>query len=317
MQLKALKIFCDVVAHHSFSQAAEINNITQSTASQSVHRLEKQLGAELINRSVRPWKITENGRRCYDFCRDVLHSYERLEREISGSRGRVQRKLRIGSIYSVGFCYMNQCTEAITAGDPAVELHVEYLHPEIIVEQVIEDELDLGIVSFPPGRRELKVIPCGEENMVIVCSPLHDLAKVEEILPAQLDNQPFVGFDRGLSISRRISNGLKEIGVSQRVLMRFDNIEAIKRAVEDSHYLSILPRPTVERELSIGTLCARELAGFTLTRPLGIILKKQRKLTVVEQEFIAILQKVIEDNRHRKTAQEIHSNHFSKGSDNK
>ena len=299
MQLKALKIFCDVVAHHSFSQAAEINNITQSTASQSVNRLEKQLGTELINRSVRPWKITENGRRCYDFCRDVLHSYERLEREISGSRGRIQRKLVIGSIYSVGFCYMNQCTEAFAVGDTAVELHVEYLHPEIIVERVLADELDLGIVSFPPSRRELTVIPCGEEELVIVCSPLHELAQADEILPAQLENLPFAGFDRGLSISRRISNGLKEIGVSQRVLMRFDNIEAIKRAVENSQYLSILPRPTVERELSIGTLCARPLAGFTLTRPLGIIHKKQRKLTQAHQEFIRILQKVISDNRQQ------------------
>ncbi len=301
MQLKALKIFCDVVAHHSFSQAAEINNITQSTASQSVHRLEKQLGAELINRSVRPWKITENGRRCYDFCRNVLHSYDRLEREISGSQGKKQRKLRIGSIYSVGFCYMVQCTEAFNNGNSADELHVEYLHPEIIVERVLDDDLDLGIVSFPPGRRELKAISCGEEELVIVCSARHELAQAHEILPAQLDNLPFVGFDRGLSISRRISNGLKEIGVRQRVLMRFDNIEAIKRAVEDSHYLSILPRPTVERELSIGTLCARPLAGFTLTRPLGIIFKKQRKLTPSHQEFIKILQKTVEDARHRKT----------------
>ena len=301
MQLKALKIFCDVVAHHSFSQAAEINNITQSTASQSVHRLEKQLGAELINRSVRPWKITDNGRRCYDFCRDVLHSYDRLEREISGSLGKKQRKLRVGSIYSVGFCYMTQCTEVFNDGNTADDLHVEYLHPEIIVERVLEDELDLGIVSFPPGRRELKVISCGEEELVIVCSPLHELARAKEILPAQLDNLPFVGFDRGLSISRRISNGLKEIGVSQRVLMRFDNIEAIKRAVEDSLYLSILPRPTVERELIIGTLCARPLSGFTLTRPLGIIYKKQRKLTPSHQEFIKILQKAVEDARHRKT----------------
>jgi DNA-binding transcriptional LysR family regulator len=295
MQLKALKIFCDVVVHHSFSQAAEINNITQSTASQSVHRLEKQLGTELINRSVRPWKITESGRRCYEFCRDVLHAYDRLEREISSSRGRIRSKVRIGSIYSVGFCYMTQCTERFSAGNKTDELHVEYLHPEIIIDRVLKDELDLGIVSFPPNRREIEVISCGEEELVIACSPGHELAREDEISPARLEGHSFVGFDRGLLVSRRINNRLKAIGIYPQIVMRFDNIEAIKRAVEDSHYLSILPRPTLERELNIGTLCARPLAGFALTRPLGIIYNKKRKLTPADKEFIQILQNVVEE----------------------
>lgn len=297
MQIKALKVYCDVVTLHSFSQAAELNDITQSTASQSVNRLEEHLGAELIDRSVRPWKVTGTGRRCYDYCRDVLNAYDRLEREISSSQRNIRSKVRIGSIYSVGFSYMNQCTKNYSMVNMTDELYVEYLHPEEIINRILDDELDLGIVSYPPNRRDLGVIHFVEEELVVVCSPQHDLAQFHHISPAQLNGQDFVGFDQGLRISRKIKHALRAREVTQRVRMRFDNIEAIKRAVEESNYLAILPRPTLERELLIGTLCARSLTGSALARPLGVVYKKRRPLTSALQKFIDILQDVAETTR--------------------
>lgn len=297
MQIRTLKIFCDVVVFHSFSQAAETNDVTQSTVSQCVHRLEKHLGAELIDRSIRPWRVTDRGRRCYDFCQEILKTYDRLEKEIGGFKIKTQSKLRIGSIYSVGFSYLTQCTERYQEVNSTDELYVEYLHPGIIVKRVLADELDLGVVSFPSERRELSVISCGEEELVVVCSPQHELARLPEILPSNLDGREFVGFDKGLRISREIQNGLKEIGVMQRIRMRFDNIEAIKRAVEGSMYLSILPRPTLDRELSIGSLCARSFAGARLTRPLGVIYKKKRLLTAPFKDFITMFQDAVETAR--------------------
>ena len=293
MQLKVLKIFCDVVSLQSFSQAAELNNVTQSTASQSVHRLEKHLGVQLINRSVRPWKITAIGRQCYGYCHDVLQAYNRLEREIGKLQSQVHRRFRIGCIYSVGFSYMPQCTESFAHVDTPDELHIEYLHPETIISRVLNDELDLGIASFPPKLRELGVIQCGEEDLVIVYSPKHQFAKFSGITPAQLEEQEFVGFDQDLVMSRKIKNLLKGIGISQRVCMRFDNIEAIKRAVEDSEYIAILPYPTLKRELVMGTLCSQSLDNVTFTRPIGVIFKKNRPLAPSLQRFIEIFQDIV------------------------
>ena len=54
MQIEALKIFCDVARLRSFSQGATANHVTQSTASQTVHHLERHLGVTLIERSQRP-----------------------------------------------------------------------------------------------------------------------------------------------------------------------------------------------------------------------------------------------------------------------
>jgi len=292
MQIEALKIFCDVVTHHSFSVAAEINKITQSTASQSVHRLEEYLGTQLIDRANRPWKVTETGRRCFSLSQEVLEAYDRLEREVSKTH-HMHNNIRVGSIYSVGFTYMSECAKAFGSVAPKDTLEVTYLHPEVIPDRVLKDEIDLGIVSFPGHRRDFECIPLIDEEFVLVCAPDNELSRRDSLVLSDLHEKDFVCFDSDLRISREINHTLREANVQRRVVLTFDNIEAIKRAVEDSSYLAILPRPTVERELAVNTLCAIPFSGISLKRPLSIIYKKTRKLTPAKQQFIAILRETV------------------------
>ena len=293
MQIEALKIYCDVVTHRSFSVAADKNGITQSTASQSVHRLEEYFGTELIDRSNRPWKVTETGRKCFTLSRDVLEAYDRLEREVSDMQ-HLNTTVRVGSIYSVGFTYMSDCMKIFERSVPGDDLQVEYLHPEVIPQRVLSGELDLGIISFAGNRRDLKVVPWLEEEMVLVCSPEHELSSRKAVWLPDVDGRDFVCFDNDLRISREITNILRETRVSRRVCMNFDNIEAIKRAVEDGNYLAILPLPTLRRELAVNSLCAIPFNGVSLRRPLSIIYKKGKKLTPVLDRFIGILQQTAE-----------------------
>ena len=72
MQIEALKIYCDIVRFHSFSRGAEENDVLQSSASQAVQAIEENLGVTLIDRSRRPWAVTEEGRVFYEGCREIL-----------------------------------------------------------------------------------------------------------------------------------------------------------------------------------------------------------------------------------------------------
>ena len=82
MQIKSLKVFCDVVERRSFSRAADDNGISQSGASQMVHHLEEQLGVRLIDRSKRPFVLTPEGKVYYDGCRTLVRGYDALEEEV-------------------------------------------------------------------------------------------------------------------------------------------------------------------------------------------------------------------------------------------
>ena len=77
--------------------------------------------------------------------------------------------------------------------------------------------------------------------------------------------------------------------VEVRVVMEFDNIETIKRAIEIDAGVGLLPQPTVLREVAAGTLVAVPLATDELVRPLGIIHRRGKDLGGTVRRFIDLL----------------------------
>ena len=98
MNLKSLKIFCDIVSRRSFSRAAEDNGISQSGASQVVGQLETRLGVQLIERSKRPLSPTREGQVFYDGCRKIIARYDALEDEVRSLHEQVAGRVRVAAI---------------------------------------------------------------------------------------------------------------------------------------------------------------------------------------------------------------------------
>ena len=84
---------------------------------------------------------------------------------------------------------------------------------------------------------------------------------------AELDGEPFVAFDPDLSIRRAIDRFLRHHDVQVDVVLEFDNIENIKRAVEIPSGISILPEPSLAQEVKAGTLVAIPIEGRRPRRP--------------------------------------------------
>src|SRR5438876_8786827 len=111
MQLEALQVFCDVIRYRSFSEAAAVNHITQSAASQVVRQLEKRLSIPLINRSTRPLQPTAAGKLYYEGCKEVLDHYRELEASVRGAQIQLAATVQVAAIYSVGLGDMGQYVE--------------------------------------------------------------------------------------------------------------------------------------------------------------------------------------------------------------
>ena len=153
MQLESLKIYCDVVRFHSFSRGAEANDVQQATVSLTVQRLEQHLGVTLIDRSCRPWKLTREGKVFYEGCREMLGRYYQLESELRGNQIAADTVVRVAAIYSVNLRDMSRCVRHFSELRPLARVELEYLHPSRVCERVLNDEVDMGIISFPQGHR--------------------------------------------------------------------------------------------------------------------------------------------------------------------
>lgn len=289
MQIEALKVFCDVARLRSFSQAANANGLSQPAVSQIVLHLERHLGVQLINRSTRPFHLTPQGQIYYDGCKGLFEQYLEIEASVRRSQAELAPMVQVAAIYSVGLSDMHQYVERFARRLPNAEVHIEYLHPDLVYQRVFDGTADLGLLSYPRKSRDLTALPWREESMVLACAPDHPLARQPRVRPAQLDRLKWVGFDTNLVIHKRLDAFLREHHVRVDVQARFDNIESIKRAVELATGVALLPLPTIQRELSAGTLVAVPLAGAKLVRPLAIIHRRQRRLSTAVLCFVEVL----------------------------
>ncbi len=295
MHVKSLKVFCDVVGRRSFSRAAAENGISQSGASQMVQQLEHILGARLIDRSKRPFVLTPEGDVFYEGCRRLVQRYYALEEEVRTFHEDVAGRVSVASIYSVGLSHMNRLVQEFMSQHPKANVRIQYQHPRRVYELVECDEVDLGLVSYPKSSRTIKAIAWREEPMVLVAASSHPLAAKRSVPLAALDGVDVIGFDRELEIRHEIDRVLATHRIDVHVVMEFDNIETIKRAIEIDAGVSLLPEPTVLHEVQAGTLVARPLEGVPLHRPVGIIHRRGKELGKTARRFIKLLQEEASD----------------------
>ena len=289
MNLKSLKIFCDIISRRSFSRAAEDNGISQSGASQVVGQLEGRLGVQLIERSKRPLVPTREGQVFFDGCRKLIARYDALEDEVRTLHEDVAGRVRVAAIYSVGLHHMSRYVQEFMSRHPKANVRLEYLHPDRVLESVEQGQADIGIVSYPRSTRTIEAEPWREEPIVLVCAPGNPFAGRVEMALKELHGQRMVGFDPDLVIRHELDRAIAAHGAEPNVVMEFDNIETIKRAVEIDAGVALLPEPTIGRELAAGTLSSVRIAADELVRPLGIIHSRNKPLAPTVLRFVELL----------------------------
>ena len=128
---------------------------------------------------------------------------------------------------------------------------------------------------------------------MLAVHPSHRFANRASVPVSELDGEPFIAFDPDLSIRRAIDRFLRHHDVQVDVVLEFDNIENIKRAVEIPSGVSILPEPSLEHEVKAGTLVAIPIEGSgpgdRLTRPLAIIHRRHATLERAAARFLDLL----------------------------
>ncbi|MEQ8848090.1 LysR family transcriptional regulator [Botrimarina sp.] len=300
MQLKSLKVFCDIVRLGSFSKAAELNGVSQPSASQLVHGLEERLGVPLIDRSRRPFVVTPEGKLYYDGCVDVVRRYDELERLVRQQHESPSGRLRVAAIYSVGLGQMHRVVEEFRGEFPGVDLRVDYTHPDQVRSAVLAGEADLGVMSFPEADKQLAVTHWRDEPFAIAVTPSHPLAGYERAPFDRLQGQPLVMVKAGLRVRDEVDRWLATHHVTAPVAAEFDNLESVKRAIEVGEGIGLLPTPTFAVETLAGTLVRVELMGEagevdTFVRPLGVVHRRSEDLSAPAQRFLALLKRHAND----------------------
>jgi len=289
MHLENFKIFTDLVESQSFSRAAKVNGITQSAVSQQMRAMEKHFNVLIVDRAQKHFRLTPEGQKIYESARQFLLLSEQLASELLEMRKTVSGEIHISTIYSIGLHELPAYVKLFLQEYPDVNVRVEYRRSNLVYEDVLHNEMDLGLVAFPVKHRLLEVIPFHEDQLVLICAPKHPLASRKEVGIEELSQYEFIGFDQDIPTRKATDQIFKDNKINIEPVREFDNIETVKRAVEIDAGIALVPEATIIPELKQKLLCKLQIKGRKLVRPLAIIHRKGRVLTPALKQFITLL----------------------------
>lgn len=301
MHIETLKVFCDLVDMQSFSLAAERNFITQSAVSQQIRTLEEKFSRRLLERvrGRREIRLTAAGEVFYRESKQVLESYENLKESMRGLVGKIGGTVKVATVYSVGLHELPPKVREFMTKFPTVKIDLEYSRTTRVVRDVLEGTVELGVLAFPEQKRGLTIIPMASDRLVLICPPDNEFAERVQIKAKELDGKDFVLFERDVPTRKATDKILKANNVTVHKVAEFDNIETIKRAVEVGFGLAIVPLLSVHDEEQNGQLKVIELAEKDWVRPVGVVYRSDRNLSLAAKKFVQLL-----ESKTAKTAQE-------------
>jgi DNA-binding transcriptional LysR family regulator len=288
MDLQLLETLQAVARHGSFSRAARELRLTQPAVSMQVRRLEQALGLPLLERVGKRAFPTKAG--------EVLLAHAgRARRELEAGlevvqqlRGVVAGRIRLGTSASFSIYLLPPALRRFRSRYPKTELTVVTGNAPEIARGVVQNDLDVGIVSLPVRERELAVTAFHRHELVAIAPPNRRWRRGQRVRAAELAREPLILFEQGATLRRVIDEWFQRAGVAPTLPMELNNTEAIKKLVESGLGLSVTSWFSVEDEVRARKLAAARLEP-PLHRDIGVILRKDKPKTPVLEAFLATL----------------------------
>ena len=291
MHIHSFKVFSNLAETSSFSKAAQMNGLTQSAVSQQVRALERKFRVKLIERGRKNFSLTPEGRAFLQASHRVMEILGDVEGRIHNLQNLVAGELRISTIFSIGLHELPSYLKTFQQTHPQVDVRVEYRRSSEVYLSVLDGRADIGLVAYPSPRRGLRAITLWSNRLVLICSPSHTLASRRRIPLSALHGEKFIAFSPDLPTRREIDRRLRSEGVKAKLVLEFDNIETVKRAVEIENGVSIVPEKAVRDEVEAGLLATVEFNDPQLQRPLGALIRRSARISPAMRELLALLEK--------------------------
>jgi len=244
MDLRQIEVFLAVMENSTVTQTAQRLNVTPGAVSLQLQSLAQELRTELFVRSGRRIVPTPQAHRFAEHAREVMKKVREIEQDFADSAAHDRRPFHFASGATTLIYRLGAPLRTLRRKFPQADVHVTVAPTEKIVDGLLNRRFDLGLVSLPVVQPKLKIMPLFEEELLVI-RPTHDPqsdGSVSSIQPEELSRATFLLFPVESNMRTMIDRFLKELGISPRVTMEADDVEAIKRMVEAGFGYSILPQ---------------------------------------------------------------------------
>ncbi len=283
LNLDQLRTFATVIELASFTGAARRLNLSQSTVSVQIRELERRLGVQLIERMGKRAYATPPGRELNEAAQRIFGECETAEAAMRRFRDGWIGHVHIGSITTALMYDLPPVLRRLHSEHPRIDLQVTDLNTRDSIEHVLQNKIDLALVSLPVEHRQLRITPLRRHKLVAIF-PRGTRELPEEITPSYVAGQSLLIEHARGAVHALVMGWLSRAMPLPRTPMHLGSIEALKTAVAANLGMSIVPDVAVAAPS--GDLIVRPLRPPVFrtlaliehrTKPIGPALEIARK----------------------------------------
>ncbi|MEW6003217.1 MAG: selenium metabolism-associated LysR family transcriptional regulator [Nitrospirota bacterium] len=274
MEDHRLRAFCLVVEMKSFSKAAEAKFMTQSAMSHLIKSLEDDLGVKLLIRETKTVTTTPAGRLFYDYAKQILELYKKMENDVYSLVHKVKGPLYIGASPTVAAYLLPQVLYSFSKSYPEVRVEVSVSQTDSTVEYLYEGLIDLGIVEGNIRNSKIHLEEIAEDEIVLIASEDNRLTKEDTLRSEDLISQPFIMPAVGSGTRELVDDFLNVMKINPKdikISMTLGNPELIVQMVQSGMGISFVSKWSVFEVIRDGSIKILNVSNKKLFRKFFLI----------------------------------------------
>jgi DNA-binding transcriptional LysR family regulator len=287
MDLRQLEILQAIAETGSFTACGRKLHVSQSAISRQILLLEEELGEPLflrVGRQVRMTPAAESlvqlGQRVFLDVRETVGAITDRTRDLRGT-------LRLSGGMTVCLYVFPPLLKRLRRVHPHLDVRLTVAMAGRSVQEIRGGRVDAGLLTLPVEESDLVTVPVLREELLLVTTPTHPLARRRKVTPSDLDGQPFVLFEVGSATRKVIDQFFATEKIEPTIVMDTENVEIIKAMVKTGMGIGIVPYQAVAREVRAGQFFCARVEGHELVRETGWVYARANRVPRMIHELLA------------------------------
>ncbi len=289
MDVRQLQALVAVGEHGTFSSAAKALHTVQSNVSAHVARLERELGATLVDRH--NGRLTVEGAAVVGRARRVLAELEAIRSDVAKLGTELSGDVRFGVIGTTARWLVAGLLDGLREQHPRIHTVVVEASTTSLSLQLLSGHLDLAVVNLPVDDVDLATELLFEEDLVLVAPADHPLAKRERVSLAQLGDYPLLLSAPGTALRDELEVQAARAGVRLQPQAELDGVRLAASLAFQGFGAAVLPATAVPGMTS-GTWKRMAVRGLA-RRSVGLAYRRRGMLSPQAEGVAGIVRSVV------------------------
>ena len=292
MDLRQLEILQAIAETGSFTACGRKLHVSQSAISRQILLLEEELGEPLFLRVGRQVRMTAAAESLVQLGQRVFQDVRETVGAITDRTSELRGTLRLSGGMTVCLYVFPLLLKHLRRIHRSLDVRLTVATAGRSLQEIRGGRVDAGLLTLPVEESDLVTVPVLREEMMLITTPTHPLARRRRVAPQDLARQPFVLFEIGSATRRLIDHFFATENIEPTIVMDTENVEIIKAMVKTGMGIGFVPYQAVAREVHAGQFFCSRVEGHELVRETGWVYARANRVPRMIQELLAAFEAV-------------------------